>query len=98
MAEEEILQYILPETLILIPTLIIIGQVIKQIPKVKDWTIPIILAFIGVALSILILGFKNGFTGQIILNGLIQGILATGMAVYVYQLTIQATKKRKEEE
>lgn len=98
MAGEEILKYILPEILILIPVLIILGQAIKQIPKVKDWSIPIFLAFIGIVLSILILGFENGFTGQIILNGLIQGILCAGMAVYVHQLTIQTTQKRKEEE
>ena len=94
---QEILNYITPEILILIPVLIIIGQSIKQIPKVKDWTIPIILAGIGIILAIAILGFKNGFTAESILNGLLQGVLCTGMAVYVHQLTIQTTRKRKED-
>ncbi|SHH55617.1 phage holin family protein [Sporanaerobacter acetigenes] len=98
MTGEEILQYILPEIVILIPVLIILGQAIKQIPKVKDWTIPIILAVIGIVVSILILGFENGFTGSIVLNGVLQGILCAGMAVYVHQLTIQSTRKRKEDE
>lgn len=98
MTGEEILQYILPEIVILIPVLIILGQAIKQIPKVKDWTIPIILAVIGIVVSILILGFENGFTGSIVLNGVLQGILCAGMAVYVHQLTMQSTRKRKEDD
>ncbi|MGN9164688.1 phage holin family protein [Tissierellaceae bacterium HCP3S3_D8] len=79
MTGEEILSFIQPEILILIPVLIILGV-------------------IGILLAILILGFENGFVGQVILNGILQGILAAGMAVYVHQLTIQSTRKRVEED
>ena len=98
MAGEQILSFILPEILILIPVLIIIGMMLKKIENIKDWTIPIILGVIGILFAIPILGFKEGFTGPIILNGILQGILAAGMAVYVHQLTIQSTRKRKEDE
>lgn len=98
MTGTEILNYIQPEVLILIPVLIVVGLILKRIENIKDWTIPIILGAIGILFAILILGFGQGFTGPIILNGILQGILAAGMAVYVHQLTIQTTRKRKEEE
>lgn len=98
MTGEQILSFILPEILILIPVLIIIGMMLKKIENIKDWTIPIILGVIGILFAIMILGFKEGFSGPIILNGILQGILAAGMAVYVHQLTIQTTRKRREDE
>lgn len=98
MTGEQILSFILPEILILIPVLIIIGMMLKRIENIKDWTIPIVLGIIGILFAIMILGFKEGFSGPIILNGILQGILAAGMAVYVHQLTIQSTRKRIEDE
>lgn len=89
MSGEEILSYINTEILVLIPVLIIIGQTLKQIPKMQNWIIPIVLAVIGVTIAIVLM--------VDIVAGVIQGILATGMAVYVHQLTIQTTRKRKED-
>lgn len=98
MTGEEILSFIQPEILILIPVLIILGLMLKKAEYIKDWTIPIIIGVIGILFAVLILGFENGFIGQVILNGILQGILAAGMAVYVHQLTIQSTRKRVEED
>mgnify|MGYP000920881069 FL=1 len=98
MTGTEILNFIQPEILILIPVLIIIGMMLKKIENIKDWTIPIVLGTIGIILGILTLGFNKGFSGPIILNGILQGILCAGMAVYVHQLTIQSTRKRVEDE
>lgn len=98
MTGTELMKFILPEILIIIPVLVIIGMMLKRIENVKDWTIPIVLGIMGILFAIMILGFKEGFTGPIILNGILQGILAAGMAVYVHQLTIQTTRKRKEDE
>ena len=95
MSGEEILALMHPEIFIVIPVLMIIGLMLKATEKVKDWTIPIILGIVGMVFSILILGFGSGFTAINILNGIMQGILAAGMAVYVHQLTIQSTRKRK---
>ncbi len=96
MTAEQILAFIQPEILVVVPVLIIIGMMLKKIEQVKDWTIPIALGVMGIIFAILILGFNKGFTGLVILNGVIQGILSAGMAVYVHQLKIQSTRKRKE--
>jgi hypothetical protein len=93
-ANIEILKFIQPEILILIPVLSILGLMIKKNPTINDWAIPIILLFLGIVFSILILGLKSGFTPDVFLNGLLQGVLATGMAVYVHQLKIQSSRKR----
>jgi len=98
MAGIEILNYVRPEIMVLIPVLVIIGLMLKKISRVKDWTIPIILGLVGVVLAISTFGFVEGFTGPTILTGIIQGILAAGMAVYVHQLTIQSVKKRVEDD
>lgn len=94
MTGTEILNFIKPELLILIPVLIVLGLIIKGIKNIPDWVIPIVLGLIGILFAVLLLGFQEGFTGPIILTGIIQGILAAGMAVYVHQLKIQTTKKR----
>lgn len=89
MSGEEILSYVNAEVLVLIPVLIIVGQTLKQIPKMKNWIIPIVLAIFGIIIAVVIM--------EDIVGGVIQGILAAGMAVYVHQLTIQTTRKRKED-
>jgi succinate-acetate transporter protein len=98
MIGNEILSFIRPEILILIPVLIILGLVLKKITFIKDWTIPIILGVLGILFAVLILGFAEGFYAPVIVTGILQGILAAGMAVYVHQLKIQTTKKRIEDE
>lgn len=92
----EILKFIKPEILILIPVLIVLGLILKKTPQIKDWLIPIILLAFGIVLAVLILSLQGGFTSLNILNGFIQGILVTGMAVYVHQLKIQTTRKKVE--
>ena len=94
----EMLEFIRPEIMVLVPVLIIIGLMLKKVSQIRDWTIPIVLGVIGIVLAIAILSFEEGFTGPTILNGIIQGILAAGMAVYVHQLTIQFNKKRLEDD
>lgn len=71
---------------------------LKKVSIIKDWTLPIILVVVGILFAVLILGFEGGFIGPPFLNGIMQGMLAAGMAVYVHQLTIQTTKKRIEGE
>lgn len=87
-------QYILPEIAIIIPVLIITGMMLKKATYIQDWTIPIILAVVGILLAVATIGTKDGYTLESIVTGIIQGILATGMAVYVHQLSIQTGRKR----
>jgi len=90
-------QYILPDLMILIPVLIIIGKMLKKASYVQDWTIPILLAVVGMLLAVVTIGAKDGYTSESIVTGIIQGILATGMAVYVHQLSIQTGRKRNQD-
>ena len=98
MLGSDMLNFINPEIIILIPVLIILGLALKKVSYVKDWSIPIILGCVSVLMATLTLGFSGKFDGPTILNGAIQGILAAGMAVYVHQLTIQTTQKRFDDE
>lgn len=80
----DILTYITENALILIPVLIIIGQIIKNIEKIPDKWIPVLLLPIGI-LGAMALG------GWTVISA-IQGILVTGAAVYGNQIVKQLKK------
>lgn len=77
----EFLNYITENALILIPVLVIIGQIIKGIEAIANKWIPLILLPIGI-LGAMALG---GWT----IDSAVQGILITGAAVYGNQLVKQ---------
>jgi len=81
----DIIKYISDEALILIPVLYVVGMMLKNTPKVKDWLIPYILLVIGILGAISILGLS--------VKSVIQGILVTGATVYTNQLIKQAKNK-----
>ena len=80
----EILQYITQNALVLIPVLIIIGQIIKGIEKIPDKWIPLILLPLGIVGAMAL----GGWT----VDSAIQGILVTGTAVYGNQIVKQLKK------
>ena len=82
---EMLKDYILDNALILIPVIYVIGAILKGTELVKDKYIPVILLPIGIVLAMLLVGFN--------VNGFIQGILVTGVAVYANQLVKQALKE-----
>ena len=82
----DIVKYIQDEALILVPTLYVIGMILKSTPKTKDWLIPYILLIFGITGAILLLGFS--------IKSIIQGILVTGGAVFTNQLIKQTTEKK----
>ena len=81
----EVLGYITENALILIPALLIIGQIIKNIEAIPDKWIPVILLPIGIAGALL--------CGGPSVDSAIQGIIVTGVAVYGNQLVKQLGKK-----
>lgn len=81
----EFAQYITQNALILIPTLYVLGMIIKNTEKVNDKYIPIILLIVGIAGAVGIMGVSA--------DSVIQGVLVTGAAVYTNQLIKQSTKK-----
>jgi hypothetical protein len=78
--------YIMDEALILIPVLMIIGKIIKNTPKLKNWIIPYILLLLGIVLA----GFIMGFT----VKSFIQGVLVAGTAVFGHQIVKQTIEKK----
>jgi hypothetical protein len=82
----DIISYITEQGLILIPALLIIGQIIKQIPNVPNWIIPLALLIPGVIGA----GALGGWT----VDSIIQGVLVSGAAVYGNQIYRQVSDKR----
>jgi len=83
--ENDIIQYIVSEALVLMPVLFIVGLLLKNTPKVADWTIPWALLGLGIASGIMIVGD--------VLQGAIQGVLVTGATVLTHQLVKQTKDK-----
>ena len=82
---EMLKDYILDNALILIPAIYVIGAILKGTELVKDKYIPVILLPIGIVLGMILIGFD--------VNGFIQGVLVTGVAVYANQLVKQTLKE-----
>ena len=82
---EMLKDYMMDNALILIRAVYVIGAILKGTELVKDKYIPVILLPIGVILAMLLVGFN--------VNGFIQGILVTGVAVYANQLVKQVKKE-----
>ena len=80
----DIVSYIVENSLILVPCLLVIGSILKCTEKIKDKYIPVILLPIGIGGAIAL----GGFT----VDSIIQGILVTGAAVYCNQLFVQGKK------
>ena len=71
--------------LILIPVLLVLGQIVKGIQKIPDKWIPLLLLPIGIA-GALALGGLN-------IDSAVQGVLVTGAAVYGNQVVKQIGKR-----
>lgn len=81
---ENLINYITENALILIPALYILGTMAKNTNEIEDKYIPIFLLPIGIILSLFLVGFN--------IDGLIQGILVTGVSVYANQIVKQVNK------
>ena len=81
----DLLSYVNEYALIVIPVLYVIGMMLKGLELIPDKYIPIILLVTGVAICIGL----NGLNA----NSVIQGILVTGVTVYVNQLLVQSRKQ-----
>lgn len=90
---ENVLQYIKPELLVLIPVLYFVGVALKQSQAVKNNKIPLILGGVGVVLAsvyVLSAGVEN--PAAAVFMGITQGILCAGCSVYVNQIYKQGGK------
>jgi len=78
--------YISQGAYILVPVLLIIGQVLKKTPKIPDWLIPYVLIFLGVPAAMAMLGWT--------IENALQGVLVAGGAVLINQAKKQADKAK----
>lgn len=79
------IEYITENALLLIPVLNIIGAIIKNIEKIPDKYIPLILLGFGILGTVAILGVSP--------ESVVQGVLVTGTAVYGNQIVKQIKKE-----
>lgn len=80
----ELLSYVVDRALIIIPVLNVIGMILKNLQKIPDRFIPLILLGLGIVGSIGLMGIS--------VDSVIQGVLVTGAAVYGNQLVKQMNK------
>jgi len=69
----------------LVPCLLIVGYIFAQTPKFPDWAIPWALMVISILAGGLCLGWNY--------EGLANGIIAAGMAVFSHQVYKQSTTR-----
>ena len=81
----DITNYLIDEALVLIPVLLIFGQIIKGIEVIPNKYIPVILLFLGIGGAIALMDISA--------DSVIQGILVAGAAVYGNQIYKQLTKE-----
>ena len=81
----DIIKYVTENALVLIPVLMIVGTIIKNIQFIPDKFIPLILLPFGVV-GAMALGEWN-------VQSAIQGVLVTGAAVYGNQIYKQMSKQ-----
>ena len=81
----EITKYLAENMLPLVPFLYVVGMILKDTEIIKDKYIPLILLPVGVLFSLLITGLSP--------DGVIQGVLATGVTVYGNQVIKQLLDK-----
>ena len=94
---EQIVTYINPELLVLVPVLYIAGMVLKRAGWWPDKLIPAGLCLAGMALALLYTLATAIYTGPqsvllAIFTALVQGLLCAGGAVLANQITKQAKK------
>lgn len=91
-----LIQYIKPELLVLIPILWFVGFCIKK-SNIKDTFIPLILGGAGIILAtVWIFGNVQTDFANCLFAGITQGILCAAASVYGTQIYIQAQKDKKE--
>lgn len=75
-----------PSLVLAVPSLLVIGYILKQTPAVPDWLIVWILIILGVSSGVVEIGAN--------LEGVANGIIAAGLAIASHQ-TLKQTVRRQ---
>lgn len=99
--QEYIKEFIKPELLIVIPVCYFVGSALVKSEKVKNEYIPFILGATGIALSVLyVFATCNIIDAKSVLMALFialtQGVLTSGVSVYIDQLVKQKENIKNE--
>ena len=89
--ELNLLEYVTQEILPLSAALFVIGLFLKKTPRVPDWTIVWVILVLGIVGAVALLWWELGTVP--IVQAVIQGVLAAGVPVLVYQLIKQTNKR-----
>ena len=89
----DVVSYIKPELLVLVPALYALGAVFKKSEKVKDNFIPLILTAVSLVLSCLYVLGTEGLSAVSVFTAIVQGLLCVAAAVYGNQMFKQLTDK-----
>lgn len=95
-----LLEFIRPELFILVVFLWCLGLFLKKAPWFRDdWAIPFILLLIGLIITIVYIAIvlREGFIPEVIIMGIIQGVIITALAVFGNEIIKQLTIKRVED-
>ncbi|MGF7046410.1 hypothetical protein J2T13_000886 [Paenibacillus sp. DS2015] len=84
-----ILEFISAELMVVVIACWVIGYILKQTPKVLDWTIVYIVTVFAVVFAVFLLGFT--------VQAILQGIMCGAVAVYGNQLVKQVKKSGADE-
>ena len=90
----EIIEYITPELLVLIPVLYLLGVGFKKAEIMPDKMIPLMIGMIGISLAMLYVIASCGFALEGLFTGIVQGILCAGASVYANQMFKQLGKDK----
>lgn len=90
---EELMTYISPELVILIPVLYVVGMLLKKTENIPDRLIPLLLGFVGIFIASLYEIVIVGCGLEALYMGIIQGLLCAGCAVYAREVYKHTLKK-----
>ncbi|WP_138751134.1 phage holin family protein [Paenibacillus sinopodophylli] len=85
-----IFQLIDPKLLIVVAACWAIGFVLKQTPKVPNWSIVYIVTSVAVSVTVWLIGWSP--------EAVIQGVLAGSFAVFGHQIVKQAKERAESDE
>ena len=94
---EQIINYVKPELVLMIPALYFIGAGLKNSQRVPDKDIPLLLGAVGIILAALWVTATTSLAGWqsvllAVFTATVQGVLCAGLSVYVNQVIKQGQK------
>jgi len=87
---EFLLEFLNQNYYMMVPALWVIGYGLKQTPKIPNWTILWILLVISISFGTFAFGFSS--------EGILNGVIAAGVAVLGHQMFKQTVTSRREKQ